>query len=93
MFFKCTNLSKIKVKFTQWVKWTTLDWVSKVAPTGTFICPKELPEEYGDSRVPEGWKIEYQEVGVEETASFPSLSVYTSGLTIFVSEAKTTIEV
>ncbi len=93
MFFNCTNLSKIKVKFTQWVKWTTLDWVSKVALTGTFICPKELPEEYGDSRIPEGWEIEYQEVGVEETASFPSLSVYTSGLTIFISGAKTTIEV
>lgn len=93
MFSRCTDLSKIKVNFTQWNDWATLDWVSEVAPTGTFICSKDLPEEYGDSRIPEGWKIEYQEAGIEETASSPSWSVLISGHTLFVSGAKAEIDV
>ena len=32
-------------------------WLDNVAPNGTFICPKELPKEVGESRIPEGWTI------------------------------------
>ena len=32
-------------------------WLDGVAPNGTFICPKNLPEEFGRNRIPEGWKI------------------------------------
>ncbi len=37
--------------------WRTNCWLSNVAPSGTFVCPKELHEEFGSSRIPEGWKI------------------------------------
>ncbi|MBP5455139.1 MAG: leucine-rich repeat protein [Paludibacteraceae bacterium] len=101
MFKGCKSLSEISISFSQWygIGATGLqydgteNWVSGVAPTGTFICPKELPEEYGDSKIPEGWKIEYKEAGIEETASSPSWSVRTSDLILFVSGAKADIEV
>ena len=32
-------------------------WLDDVAPTGTFICPKNLPEEFGENRIPEGWMV------------------------------------
>ncbi|MBR5374272.1 MAG: hypothetical protein IK131_06345 [Paludibacteraceae bacterium] len=35
----------------------TQGWLSGVAPNGTFICPKGLPKEFGESRIPEGWTI------------------------------------
>ena len=61
LFEDCTSLSRIKVNFTEWNRWGqgTDYWVNHVAPTGTFICPKELPIEYGPSRIPEGWNVEY----------------------------------
>lgn len=37
--------------------WYTLNWLSEVAPNGTFICPKELPQEFGKDRIPNGWKV------------------------------------
>ena len=58
MFSGCTSLSQIKVNFFKWSDATEY-WVSDVAPTGTFICPKELPLEYGVSRIPEGWTVKY----------------------------------
>ncbi|MBR0502488.1 MAG: hypothetical protein IJJ77_04515 [Paludibacteraceae bacterium] len=33
------------------------DWLKGVSPHGTFICPDGLPEERGDDRIPQGWKI------------------------------------
>ena len=36
---------------------STSNWLSGVAPNGTFICPKELPKKSGESRIPEGWKV------------------------------------
>ena len=61
LFEDCTSLSRIKVNFTEWNRWGqgTDYWLTDVAPTGTFICPKELPIEYGPSRIPEGWNVVY----------------------------------
>ena len=61
MFYNCTNLSEINVSFVNWsdAKYCTALWTQNVAPTGTFICPKDLPLEYGDSRIPEGWTVKY----------------------------------
>ncbi|MBR4839918.1 MAG: hypothetical protein IK005_05510, partial [Paludibacteraceae bacterium] len=97
MFWECSNLSEIKVNFTNWGKYrqlysrkwdprscpllfssndprskvisamismhfphegldTTL-WLEGVAQNGTFICPKELSKEFGEDKIPEGWKI------------------------------------
>ena len=60
MFSGCTSLSEINVSFDDWDKLdATFEWVADVAPTGTFICPKDLPLEYGVSRIPEGWTVKY----------------------------------
>jgi hypothetical protein len=68
MFESCENLQKIKVSFTEWeVSMATLFWVEDVAPTGTFYCPKELPLEYGENRIPEGWTVEYIDEGTDVT--------------------------
>lgn len=65
MFAGCTNLSSVKVNFTDWGKqhgrfrnlWDTEGWLSSVADSGTFSCPKALPIEFGENRIPQGWKI------------------------------------
>ena len=68
MFNGCTQLAEIKVGFTDWGQmyttdsdseeiWNTQDWLIDVAPNGKFICPKKLPKEFGESRMPEEWKI------------------------------------
>ena len=66
MFCGCIKLSEIKVGFTDWgteyeyygkKRSDTHIWLSNVAPNGTFICPKELPKESGENRIPEGWEI------------------------------------
>lgn len=68
MFQECENLQKIKVSFTEWeVSMATWFWVEDVAPTGTFYCPKELPLEYGEDRIPEGWSVEYIDEGTDVT--------------------------
>ena len=65
MFLGCNSLSEINVSFDVWTTIheegpeTTTDWVKDVAPTGTFICPKTLSLEYGEDRIPEGWKVKY----------------------------------
>ena len=62
MFNGCTNLTEISVGFTRWNSDThetygTDEWLDNVAPNGKFICPKGLPKEFGENRIPEGWKI------------------------------------
>jgi hypothetical protein len=59
MFNGCTNLSSIEVNFTEWRDDlnATANWVTNVSPTGTFICPEGLPEEYGNNRIPTGWSV------------------------------------
>ena len=60
MFSGCTSLSRIRVSFDDWNDGLhTLEWVKDVAPAGTFICPKDLPLEYGVRRIPTGWTVQY----------------------------------
>ena len=59
IFAGCESLSQIRVSFDEWSDAFTGDWAVRVAPTGTFICPKDLPLEYGVSRIPEGWTVKY----------------------------------
>ena len=43
MFYNCKLIDKIEVNFTEWSE-NPINWVKGVSPSGTFICPKELPE-------------------------------------------------
>ena len=94
MFSGCTNLSQIEVGFTEWKG--TEEWVSNVAPTGTFICPKGLSEEYGESRIPVDWRVQFvggeEETGTEYIVS-SSCVVWTEDRTILVRGAEGRIEV
>ncbi len=56
MFKGCSNLAEINVGLIAWDSGTFF-WLIDVAPKGKFICPKELPKEFGKSRIPEGWTI------------------------------------
>ena len=56
MFYGCSSLQQIKVHFKSWPTSTDLrTWVNGVSPTGTFICPAELPDVRGANNIPEGW--------------------------------------
>lgn len=59
MFLNCNKLNSIKVGFTGWGIYNeTFNWLRNVSPTGTFYCPASLPQEFGESRIPEGWTVE-----------------------------------
>ena len=88
MFLNCTNLSEISVAFNEWNDNTSW-WVANVAPTGTFICPKALALEYGESRIPEGWTVKYIEDGSGvNTTLADNITVWSDDLTIFVRGAE-----
>ena len=95
MFNSCSNLSKIKLNITEWdFESSTTGWVKDVAPTGTFICPKALAEEYGKDRIPEGWTVKYIEEGTGVNDAVASVTtVWTDGNTIYVRGAESDIEV
>lgn len=61
IFNGCSNLSSINVSLTSWtgggVMNGTTDWVNRVPLNGTFTKPAELPEEFGQSKIPEGWTV------------------------------------
>ena len=58
MFYDCTNLNNINVNFSAWNSlFATTSWVTNVSSTGTFTCPADLPEEFGNGRIPEGWTV------------------------------------
>jgi hypothetical protein len=59
MFTYCISLNYIKVGFTNWYDTidATDDWLPGVATTGTFVCPDELPIQYGNDYIPEGWTV------------------------------------
>jgi len=95
MFSECTNLSEISVAFVKWKdstdRWedNTYRWVENVAPTGTFICPKALALEYGESRIPEGWTVKYiEDVSVESVTLADNISVWSDDLTVYVRGAE-----
>jgi hypothetical protein len=59
MFYDCISLKTINVGFNNWTSSNeTTDWLKNVSSTGTFICPSELQEVRGTSRIPEGWTIQ-----------------------------------
>ncbi len=83
MFWGCVNLSEIEVSIEDWILEgsygnTTYEWVYNVAPTGTFVCPKALPLEYGSYRIPDGWTVKY----LDDTA----VVVYVVGQLSFTAE-------
>ena len=94
MFSGCTNLSEIRVAFVEWKNSTdqgnnTYRWVENVAPTGTFYCPKALPLEYGESRIPEGWTVKYiEDVSVKSVTLADNITVWSDGLTVYVRGAE-----
>ena len=58
MFNGCTNLNNINVNFSAWnPSSATTDWVLNVSSSGTFTCPADLPEEFGNNRIPTGWTV------------------------------------
>lgn len=57
MFRNCSALKKIKVYFTEWKLDYTNGWAIGLPSTGTFYKPTALPEEYGTSRIPDGWNV------------------------------------
>jgi hypothetical protein len=59
MFDGCTNLNSINVNFSAWnpTSYATNYWVRNVAPSGTFTCPADLLEDFGDNRIPTGWTV------------------------------------
>ena len=89
IFVGCESLSQIRVSFDEWSNVFTGDWAVSVAPTGTFICPKTLPLEYGDGRIPEGWTVKYIEDGSGvNTTLANNIAVWSDDLTIFVCGAE-----
>ena len=61
MFRRCNMLNSMTVKFDAWSNLSDVynDWVVDVPQTGVFRCPRALPIEYGTSRIPTGWTVEY----------------------------------
>ena len=77
----------MSVSFEDWADSlnSTIFWVDNVAPTGTFYCPKALPLEYGENRIPEGWTVKYIDEDTGESATLANnISVWTDGLTVYV---------
>ncbi|MBO4720164.1 MAG: leucine-rich repeat protein, partial [Prevotella sp.] len=82
MFSGCTSLSEINVSFEDWdYGMGTGLWVANVAPTGTFICPKALPLEYGDGRIPEGWTVKYIDDTVAAETNYLTFTAEEDGST------------
>ena len=90
MFSGCASLSEIHVSFDDWdYGMGTGLWVTNVAPTGTFICPKALALEYGEDRIPEGWTVKYiEDVSVESVTFADNITVWSDGLTVYVRGAE-----
>ena len=92
MFDSCHSISQIKVSFSEWEGMDN-SWVAGVAPTGTFICPKELPQEYGINRIPEGWTVKISEQTGTENLASTDCTIWTENLSLFVRGAEGRIEV
>ena len=58
MFYNCSKLNNINVNFSAWNSINAItNWVSNVSSSGTFTCPKALPQEFGNDRIPRGWTV------------------------------------
>jgi hypothetical protein len=62
MFAYCEKLNKVKVAFENWVNGCTREWLSGVSPTGTFLKPDSLTDEYGINNIPNGWSLNESEL-------------------------------
>ena len=58
MFEGCSNLNKIKAHFTEWNDEATYYWTKDVASSGTFLCLEVLPQQFGESYIPNSWNVE-----------------------------------
>lgn len=63
MFKYCTSLKLIDVSFKTWDQSQLYNnrWVTGVPAGGTFKCPIELPEKYGNDYIPQGWTVQKPE--------------------------------
>ena len=68
MFADCHHISEIRVGLTKWSEkreygsteyYDNQLWLDNVAPTGTFICSKALPKEFGDCKIPYDWTVKH----------------------------------
>lgn len=82
MFYGCSSLSSVKVSFASWVEGSTEDWLSGVASSGVFYKPLAIPEEYGTSRIPEGWQV----INTDEIECSPGLPTDIDPLGVTVEE-------
>ena len=87
MFEGCTNLSEIHVSFVNWsdAEDCTSLWTQNVAPAGTFVCPKTLALEYGESRIPEGWTVKYY---VEGETNYLTFTAEEDNVSVTVTEGE-----
>ncbi|MBO4529929.1 MAG: T9SS type A sorting domain-containing protein [Paludibacteraceae bacterium] len=88
MFDGCSDLIEVRVSFDQW---QTADgnpfsdsYLRDVASTGTFICPKGLPLEYGTSRIPSGWTVKY----IEEEPNYLTFTAEEDNVSVAVTEGE-----
>ncbi|MCQ2398922.1 MAG: leucine-rich repeat protein, partial [Clostridia bacterium] len=56
MFIGCNSLSVVRINLQNWDVKPSL-WLYGVAMEGVFVCPETLPDERGDSRIPNGWVV------------------------------------
>ncbi len=71
MFNGCSALNYIEVAFDTWPgtissspdQNATYNWLSGTAANGTFVCPKGLPDERGNNKIPTGWTVDHPTSG------------------------------
>ena len=88
MFDGCSDLIEVRVSFDQWQtadgKPFSDSYLRDVASTGTFICPKGLPLEYGTSRIPSGWTVKY----IEEEPNYLTFTAGEDNVSVAVTEGE-----
>lgn len=57
MFTGCTDLSSIKVHFTEWTSGASGNWVSGVSAVGKFKKEPILPKTTGVNNIPTDWEV------------------------------------
>lgn len=76
MFQFCSNLNYVEMILPSWdlAGNDTYAWLKDVASTGTFVCQRSLEVKYGESYIPEGWKVvRAYPRGVEKVYSMDNL--------------------
>lgn len=83
MFHNCSALQYISLSLNSWPSADTMtDWVAGVSSTGTFYKKLKLPEEYGVTRIPQGWDV----INVDEIECSPGLPTLMDPLGVTVKE-------